>query len=831
MPEKTENSSKKTLTLKTLTLKRPAESEQVRQSFAHGKSKPVTVEVRKKRVLNTLERQKQEETPSPTPSDVSESSEAEALSAKKLTEGEMGARLRAVQEALRQEALDAEERSKKKEEKELKFEEHSKEESREITIPEAITKEVPPPKPILEKNLLSKGDKTSQRSRDFEEEEEEEQVNRRKASVKSETKRAVAVNRRELEQQPRKLTKQALTRALEDQEMERIRSIASLKRAQQKYKKNQIQTEPAKIVREVIIPETIGAGELANRMAVRGAEVVKTLMKLGIMATINQIIDADTAELVCTEFGHKVKRVLDSDIEIGLKGEEDSFETLQSRPAVVTVMGHVDHGKTSLLDALRQTDIASAEAGGITQHIGAYQVTLETGQKITFIDTPGHAAFTEMRARGAHVTDIVILVVAADDGIMEQTIEAINHAKAANVSIIVAINKIDKPEANPDRVRNELLNHGLVLEEFGGEVLSVEVSARKRIGLEKLTEALLLQAEILELKANPHRAGSGVVIEAKIDRGRGIVATVLVQNGTLQVGGVFVAGAEWGKVRALIDDHGKKIDKAGPSTPVEILGFDGIPLAGDEFVVVDDESKAREIAEYRQKRQKETRAAASVRTSMEQMMTKIAAGETKELGVVIKSDVHGSLEAISTSLAKLGNQEVAVNVLHGGVGSINESDVVLARASGGIIIGFNVRANPQARELARKDDVDIRYYSIIYNVIDDIKAMMSGLLSPTVREKYLGSAEIREVFIISKVGKVAGCYVIDGIVKRGAKVRLLRDNIVIHEGTLKTLRRFKDEVKEVKDSYECGMAFEHYNDIRVGDVIECFEMEQITRQL
>ena len=475
--------------------------------------------------------------------------------------------------------------------------------------------------------------------------------------------------------------------------------------------------------------------------------------------------------------------------------------------------------------------MVAGEAGGITQHIGAYQVTLPSAKKITFIDTPGHAAFTEMRSRGANVTDIVVLVVAADDGIMEQTIEAINHAKAANVPIIVAINKIDKPDANPDKVRGELLNHGLVCEEYGGDIMSVEVSAKQGLNLDKLEEVILLQAEVLELKANPKREAVGVVVEAKVDRGRGTLATVLVQKGTLKVGDIFVAGTEWGRVRALLNDLGRKIETAGPALPVEIQGFNGVPTAGDEFIVVEDEAKAREVAEYRQHKEKEAKAAASAKTGMELMMSQIAAGNIKELPIVVKTDVHGSLEAIIQSLGKMANEEVAVRVLHGGVGGINESDITLARASNALVVGFNVRANPQARDLARRDGVDIRYYSIIYDLIDDAKAVLSGLLAPTLREKYLGNAEIRDVFNITKVGKVAGCYVTDGMVKRGGKVRLLRDNVVIHEGTLKTLKRFKEEVREVKESYECGMAFENYNDIRPGDIIECFEIETIARQL
>ncbi len=493
-------------------------------------------------------------------------------------------------------------------------------------------------------------------------------------------------------------------------------------------------------------------------------------------------------------------------------------------------MGHVDHGKTSLLDAIRRTDVAEHEAGGITQHIGAYQVTRANGQKITFIDTPGHAAFSEMRARGANVTDIVVLVVAADDGIMEQTVEAINHAGAAKVPVIVAINKMDKPGANPDRVRQELLQHGLVVESLGGEVLDVEVSAKTKQGLDRLEEAILLQAEILDLKANPDRPGSGAVVEAKLERGRGAVATLLVQRGTVRVGDIFVAGAAWGRVRALIDDRGQQVAEAGPSMPVEVLGLQETPLAGDTFAVVESETRARQVSEFRSKRLRQQQTGPG-RGTLEQQFSRIAAGESKELAVVVKTDVQGSLEAIVASLQKLKTDEVGVRILHAAVGGINESDVTLARASGGMIIGFNVRANPQARELARRDKVDIRYYSIIYNVIDDARAALSGMLAPTLRERFLGYAEIREVFDITKVGKIAGCMVTEGLVRRGAKVRLLRDNVVIHEGALKTLKRFKDEVREVKEGFECGMAFENYQDIQKGDQIECFEIEEVSREL
>jgi translation initiation factor IF-2 len=663
------------------------------------------------------------------------------------------------------------------------------------------------------------------------EEEAEDEAPVRRGPRGVDVKRAPTPTRRDAPR--RRVGKLTVTKALNEEDGERMRSLASVRRhrEREKLRAMQPQLEPTKIVRDVVVPETITVQELANRMAERGADVIKTLMRMGVMATINQAIDADTAELVVTEFGHRIKRVAESDIEIGLRGEEDVEENLQSRPPVVTVMGHVDHGKTSLLDALRGTDVASGEAGGITQHIGAYQVRLKNGERITFIDTPGHQAFTAMRARGAHVTDIIILVVAADDGIMEQTVEAIRHAKAAQVPIIVAINKMDRPDAKPDRVRQDLLQHEIVVEKHGGDVLDVEVSAVKKTGLDKLQEAILLQAEILDLRANPDRPAEGSIIEAKLERGRGPVATVLIKRGTLKLGDIFVAGSEWGRVRALIDERGQQVKEAGPSTPVEVLGLNGTPLAGDDFVVAENEAKARDIADYRQRRRREQQAAAGARGTLEQMFSQIAAGVAKELAVVVKSDVQGSLEAITGSLEKLSTNEVAMRVLHAAVGGINESDVILAKASNAVIIGFNVRANPQARDLARRDNVEIRYYSIIYDVIDDMKGALSGLLAPSLRERFLGNAAIREVFTISKVGKVAGCMVTEGVVKRGAKVRLLRDNVVIHEGTLKTLKRFKDEAREVREGFECGMAFENYQDIQTGDVIECFEMEEVARAL
>jgi translation initiation factor IF-2 len=666
-----------------------------------------------------------------------------------------------------------------------------------------------------------------------EEEEEEERRARAKRGVRALPPKVPTPQRsRDGARRTGKLTiSQALTN---EGESMRVRSLAAVRRAREKERRHHMgDDEQMKVVRDVVLPETITVQELAQRMAERSGDVVKALMRMGVMATITQSIDADTAELLVSEFGHRVRRVSDSDVELGLEGEADDAGNLEPRPPVVTVMGHVDHGKTSLLDAMRQTDVVSGEAGGITQHIGAYQVTLEGGHKITFIDTPGHAAFTEMRSRGAHVTDIVILVVAANDGIMPQTVEAIAHAKAAGVPIIVAINKIDLPDANIAKVRQDLLQHELVVEELGGDVLAVEVSAKTKKNLDKLEEAILLQAEVLELRANPNRDAVGTVVEAKLDRGRGSVATVLVQKGTLNVGDVFVTGSEIGKVRALVDDRGNNVDSAGPATPVEVLGLNGTPSAGDDFIVVDSEARAREIAEFRARKKRNAAAAITARGTVEQMFNQIQAGERKELPLVIKGDVHGSIEAIVGSLTKMNQDqtEVGLRVLHSGVGAINESDITLAKASGGFVAGFNVRANAQARELAKRDGVEIRHYSIIYNILDDVKAMLSGMLSPTVRETFLGNAEIRQIFDITKVGKVAGCFVTEGVVRRGAKVRLLRDNVVIHEGTLKTLRRFKEEVREVREGFECGMAFENYDNIEVGDVIEAFDVEEVARSI
>ncbi|MBE0692222.1 MAG: translation initiation factor IF-2, partial [Aquamicrobium sp.] len=632
-------------------------------------------------------------------------------------------------------------------------------------------------------------------------------------------------------EEDRRRGKLTLTSALSDEDA-RARSLSAMRRRQEKFKRS-LHNEPReKISREVVLPETITIQELAQRMAERAVDVVKFFMKQGQMMKPGDVIDADTAELVASEFGHTVKRVAESDVEEGLFNIEDRAEDVKPRPPVVTIMGHVDHGKTSLLDAIRNANVVAGEHGGITQHIGAYQVE-QNGQKITFIDTPGHAAFTAMRARGAQATDIAVLVVAADDSVMPQTIESINHAKAAGVPIIVAINKIDKPTANPQKVRTELLQHEVFVESMGGEVLDVEVSAKNRTNLDKLLEAILLQAEILDLKANPDRTAEGVVIEAKLDKGRGPVATVLVQTGTLKPGDIVVVGNEWGRVRALVDDRGGQVKEAGPSMPVEILGLQGTPQAGDRFAVVENEARAREISEYRQRlaREKAVARQAGQRGSLEQMMSQLQTTGLKEFPLVIKGDVQGSIEAIVAALDKLGTDEVRARIVHSGAGAITESDVSLAETSGAAIIGFNVRANKQARDAAEQAGIEIRYYNIIYDLVDDIKAAMSGLLSPERRETFLGNAEILEVFNITKVGKVAGCRVTEGKMERGAGVRLIRDNVVIHEGTLKTLKRFKDEVSEVPAGQECGMAFANYEDIRAGDVIEAYRVEMVSRSL
>ncbi|OAN50193.1 translation initiation factor IF-2 [Paramagnetospirillum marisnigri] len=848
-----------------LELKKTVETGQVRQSFSHGRSKVVTVEVRKKRTFSSAGgamHEIKDGVHSAAEADLAAAvakveAAARAVNAHDLTNHEKNARARALQEARAAEedarrraeeeavraAIEAEAaRRAEEEDRRLAEEEAARRAAEEPEIAPEPAPVVAAPAPAASQPVAAPaaapvakpagpaapaaaapaaGDAVAPvRSRAEEEEEEEERARKRAAAHKP-----APVKRTEPRRRTGKLT---ITDALtDDDRSERGRSLAAVKRARERDRLKHMQKGSEKVIRDVVVPESITVQELANRMAVRGADVIKCLMRLGVMASINQNIDADTAELVVTEFGHNMKRVSEADVLVGLEGDVDTDENLISRPPVVTIMGHVDHGKTSLLDALRETDVVSGEAGGITQHIGAYQVTMSTGGKITFIDTPGHEAFTAMRARGAKVTDIVVLVVAADDGIMPQTVEAIRHARAAQVPIIVAINKIDKPEANSNKVRQELLQHELVTEDLGGDVLAIEVSAKKRLNLEKLEEAILLQAEILDLKANPERVGQGVVIEAKMEKGRGSVATVLVQKGTLKVGDVFVAGAEWGRVRALVDDHGASIKEAGPSTPVEVLGLQGTPSAGDDFIAVEDEARAREIAGYRQRMDREAKAKLEQRGTLEEMFTAIKAGEAKELPIVVKGDVQGSIEAIVGTVEKIGNDNVKVRTLHSAVGGINESDVTLARATGGLIIGFNVRANPQARDMARRDGVDIRYYSIIYDVTDDLKKMLSGMLAPTLREHFLGYASIREVFNITKVGKVAGCMITEGTVKRGSKVRLLRDDVVIHTGDLAQLKRFKDDVKEVREGYECGMSFTNYEDIRPGDVIECFEIEEV----
>ncbi len=823
-----------------LELKKTVDAGQVRQSFPHGRSKTVAVEVKKKRTYARGVGDKMTEVTADSDAAAAAEAEAQALfdqgGLHHLTEGERAARLKALEEARRDDEI---RRSAEADAAVRRAEEEAIAEAEALARPQTETpaRAEAAPAEAEAKPAAKPGEAEAARTPRLvakapaaAEEEEDSKERARRHVRHAPAKPAVAPRRDEPRRRTGKIT---ISQALDQEGAERMRSLASVKRAREKEKQRQkaLAGEQLKVIRDVVIPETITVQELANRMAERGADVIKSLMKMGIMATINQPIDQDTAELIAAEFGHRIRRVSAADVEIGLDGAGDEGEHMQPRWPVVTVMGHVDHGKTSLLDALRQTDVAAHEAGGITQHIGAYQVTRPTGQKITFIDTPGHAAFTEMRARGANVTDIVVLVVAADDGIMAQTVEAIHHAKAAQAPIIVAINKVDKPDANPQRVRQELLQHELVTEELGGDVLAVEVSAKTKQGLERLEEAILLQSEILELRANPDRVATGAVVEARLERGRGVVATLLVQRGTLRVGEILVAGREWGRVRALLNDRGEPIEEAGPSTPVEVLGLQSAPLAGDTFAVVENEAKARQVSEFRTSLQREKEVAASARGTLEQMFSKISAGEVKELPVIIKGDVQGSVEAIVASLQNLSTEEVAVRVLHTAVGGINESDITLARASNAIIIGFNVRANPQARDMARRDKIEIRYYSIIYNVVDDIKAALTGLLSPTLRENFLGNAQIREVFNITKVGKVAGCMVTEGVVRRGAKVRLLRDNVVIHEGSLKTLKRFKDEVREVKEGFECGMAFENYDNIAAGDVIECFDIEQVTRTL
>lgn len=821
----------------TLNLRRTVESGHVRQSFSHGRSKSVLVEKKKRRSIGSggaaaaaedvkekprAKAPAKEEAPKPAASKPRRS----GVVLKQLSEEEKGARAKALADAR---VREAEERERAKEDaakeaalaeqraKEAAEEEARRQEDEAKKAAEAQLEATAKPK-------AKAAPKSSESPRRPMEPEKEQP--RRQADARH--KKGTAAPRRGEERRVRgRLT---ITNALDEEQ--RQRSLASLKRHRERQKKQGAGPQAGqKIAREVTIPDVITIQELANRMAERGVDVIKYLMKDGAMHKITDVIDADTAQIIAEEFGHTVRRVSEADVEEGFIGEKDSDEDLEPRAPVVTIMGHVDHGKTSLLDAVRAANVVSQEAGGITQHIGAYQVTVPSGQKITFIDTPGHAAFTAMRARGAKVTDIVILVVAADDGVKPQTIEAINHAKAADVPIIIAINKIDKPGSDPQRVRTELLSHEIVVESMGGETLEIEVSAVKRTNLDALLEAVVLQAEVLELKANPDRAAEGVIVEAKLERGRGPVGTALVQRGTLKLGDIIVAGSAWGRVRALINDLGEHTKAAGPSVPVEVLGFDTAPEAGDQFAVVENEARAREITEYRERERRKTLAVAGQRGSLEQMMNQLKEDGIKEFPLVVKGDVQGSVEAINAALAQLGSDEVRARLVHVGVGGITESDISLASTSGAVVLGFNVRANAQARAAAERDGIEVRYYAVIYDLVDDMRQAMSGLLAPTRRETFLGNAEILEVFNISKVGKVAGCRVTEGKVERGAHVRLIRDNVVIHEGELSTLKRFKDEVKEVVAGQECGMAFEGYQDMRQGDVIECFQVEHIQRSL
>lgn len=872
---------------KPLSLKRTVDSGVVRQNFSHGRSKSVVVEKRRTRKLVTpgsKEAGKAEEaTAEATPKSVAKPKTKASAAPKpappsddgKLSTSEQDARARALQEARRREATEQAEKAAavpaKKSTVAKKAEDTAASEvaarssqaaDKQVAAKDAVSgkaddgdpqpaarkprrdsldtahmprsggrpknidipSDVAPPPPKAADPSVAKPTKEvrarpagSARKAD---EEERQSTNKRSRPGRS--------GDRDSRGGRGRLT---INNALDEQQRER--SLASLKRKRERerLKAMGVQQPREKISREVVIPEAITIQELSNRMTERGVDVIKFLMQQGEMHKITDVIDGDTAELIVTEFGHTVKRVSESDVETGFIGEDDDEDALEARPPVVTIMGHVDHGKTSLLDAMRKTNVVSGEAGGITQHIGAYQVKTPSDELVTFVDTPGHAAFTAMRARGAKVTDIVILVVAADDGVMPQTIEAIDHAKAAEVPIIVAVNKVDKPQADPTKVRTELLQHEIVVESMSGDVLEVEVSALKGTNLDKLLEAISLQAELLDLKANPNRSAEGVVIEAKLERGRGPVGTVLVQRGTLKVGEIVVAGTAWGRVRALIDDKGKNTAKAGPSQPVEILGFDSAPEAGDPFAVVENEARAREITDYRVRKRRETLGAAGDSRTLEQMMQQLKEADLKEFPLIVKADVQGSYEAIAGALKKLGNEEVQARIVHGGVGGITESDVQLASASKAVILGFNVRANVQAKQSAEQQGIEVRYYNIIYDLVDDVKAAMSGMLSPTIRENFLGNAEIKEVFNITKIGKVAGCQVTEGKVERGANVRLIRDNVVIHEGTLSTLKRFKDEVKEVSAGQECGMAFANYQDIRAGDVIECFQVEEIARSL
>lgn len=810
------------------------------KTLGGGRGKPVTVEVRRTRGGATSGRSGGPVVEVKRRSGESGHGNQEALGG--LSEEERNARMQALKmaevEAERRKEEEAqrkiEEETRRKEDearrKREEEEERRREEERQALlaanpnaeIPAAIAAAIPP---------AEKEDRHAEKKKPHAEEDDAAKHAKAKTKfVDEEPDRNKNAKIRLKQQEPRRGGRLTITQALDFGE-ERQRSLASVKRQREKARRGDSGGgEQDKLYREVVLPESISVQDLANRMSERVVDVTKALMKMGTMATAAQMIDADTAELIANDMGHTVKRVTDADVEnVLLDTSEDEPAKMKPRAPVVTIMGHVDHGKTSLLDALRKTDVAAGEAGGITQHIGAYQVGMANGSKITFLDTPGHEAFTAMRLRGAKVTDIVVLVVAADDGVREQTVEAINHARAAEVPMIIAINKIDKEGADPTRVKTELMNYEIVTEDMSGDVMAIEVSAKQGMGLQQLEEAILLQSEIMELKANPNRHANGAVVEAKIDKGRGAVATLLVQRGTLKIGDIVVAGAAYGRVRAIIDDKGNAdMEEAGPSMPVEILGLNQAPEAGDEFAVVESERIARDITEYRAKKMRDQRSAAAAPT-LEQLFTNASSAKAQELPVIIKGDVQGSVEAIIGSITKYSNDEVKVRVLHSGVGAVSESDISLANASNALVIAFNVRANNQAREMARSEGRDIRYYSVIYDVVDDIKAALGGMLSPEQRETMLGYARIDQVFSVTKVGKVAGCVVTEGTIKRGCKVRLLRDNVVIHDGALKTLKRFKDEVKEVKNGQECGMAFENYEDIREGDMIEAYEVEEVAR--
>ena len=815
----------------------------MRQSFSHGRSKSVVVEKKKKRTISAPGAEAEEATaPEAAEAVVTEIVHPQRTGG--LSTDEVDARRRALEAARERSEMEERERTRLEALQPLTpaVEEPTPDVEAAATAPVAAEPQVeseaaqptPEPKPARAPEKTGKladtvrrpeiVSKRPARSLEVEPDSEEETRTKKKGAKPAKSPVKGAEERRER-------IKLTINNAFD--EAQRERSLASLRRRREREKLRQagVVQQRDKVMREVIIPEVITIQELANRMTERAVDVIKLLMAQGAMHKINDVIDADTAELIVQEFGHTPKRVSEADVEEGFIGKTDADEQQLPRAPVVTIMGHVDHGKTSLLDAIRQTDVAASEAGGITQHIGAYQVATPDGQRITFIDTPGHEAFTAMRARGAKVTDIVVLVVAADDGVMPQTVEAINHAKAARVPLIVAINKMDKPNADPNRVRTDLLQHEVIVESMSGETLEIPVSALQRTGLDRLLEAIQLQAELLDLKANPNRSAEGVVIEAKLERGRGPVGTVLVQRGTLRVGDIIVAGSAWGRVRALIDDRGEPVTSAGPSVPVEILGFDSAPEAGDPFAVVESEARAREITDYRTRKRRQTLGSAGTARTLEQMMQQLKEAGRKEFPLLVKGDVQGSVEAIAGALRKIGNDEVEARIIHSGVGGVTESDIALANASKAVVIGFNVRANAQAKMLADQSGVEIRYYNIIYDLVDDVRAAMSGLLAPTLREIFLGNAQILEVFNISKVGKVAGCRVTEGKVERGAKVRLIRDNVVIHEGTLSTLKRFKDEVREVPAGQECGMAFANYQDIRAGDVIECFNVESIARTL